>query len=427
MGRLGDFARRALTAPLRVLLPKNRWLRLVVILLPVVLLLFLLEPAVDVALRLFELGGRLLEPLLQTTVGRVLLLLLVFVLGGIVTAWLLRSRVRDFRGRVVLGRHLQAVAALLSADRRRCRDQFRRVAKWQGPLPQEYLAVVQDANLKLARLALDAGRAEEAMRWLARIREPGLPTELRRSLRQLRVQALRAQGEALPETIESELRAAVDEFDGDYLLLRELRAVLQARGAVAEVAQLQEQVVKHAPPRALAAERQQLVADLLVAGEAALAADDLDAAKKLGKRLRSAVPEAPAGSLLLGKVLAKTGDLRGAIREWGGTRSPEGLDLVAELLAAHPGAIPARELLECCPMQGTLLLLAREFARDGDTVHAERAARMAAAALGPTPTVVAVLADVLTRLGKEQQAALLCDQAVQRLLQGHGAVRAAGA
>jgi hypothetical protein len=67
-------------------------------------------------------------------------------------------------------------------------------------------------------------------------------------------------------------------------------------------------------------------------------------------------------------------------------------------------------------MQGTLLLVARELARQGESVRAERAARVAAEALGPTATVCAVLAEVLELLGRDDKARLLREQAVARLL-----------
>ena len=73
MGRLGDGMRRLLTAPLRALVPKSGWQRWLLIALPIVLLLWFLEPAVNVLLKLFELLQRLLQPLLETVFGRILL------------------------------------------------------------------------------------------------------------------------------------------------------------------------------------------------------------------------------------------------------------------------------------------------------------------------------------------------------------------
>ena len=60
--------------------------------------------------------------------------------------------------------------------------------------------------------------------------------------------------------------------------------------------------------------------------------------------------------------------------------------------------------------------MARELARSGEHARAERAARLAADALGPTPTVCAVLAEVLELLGDERRALLLREQTLARLL-----------
>lgn len=412
----GDLLRRGLTAPVRALLPKNPWLRVLVFALPFVLLLALFGPALDVVLKLIDLVIRVVEPMLQTMPGRILLLLVVFTLGGVFVAWLLKRHVRDWRAEAVLGRHLQAIAALVGNDLRRSRDRFRKVSRYRGPLPDRYPSLVQDANLKLARMSLDQGRADEALGWLARVVEPGLPRELQRSLRQLRVRALRLQGEVLPAALAAEVEAAVALFRDDYQLLCERRDLIAARGDAHDLAEAQELVAEHAPPAAAARERQRWIELLVASGQAFLRAGDRDGCRRVGKRLAGVDKDGASSGLLLGDLHRAAGDLRQAVRSYGGTRSPEGLDRIAELLSEHPGAVEPRELIESCPMHGTLLLVARELARQGDSARAERAARRAAEALGPTPTVCAVLADVLQLLGKDEKARLLREQAVARLL-----------
>ncbi len=414
MSKWGDAIRRAMTSPLRALLPKNRLLRWALYALPILLVLAFLEPAANLLIKLVELFLRVVEPLLQNTVGRILLLLIVFVSGGLLTAALLRRRIVTFRGRVLLGRHLEAIAALLRDDRRRSRDLFLRVVRQKQARPEEYPALVQDALLKLARQALESGDVDAALGFVARVVEPGLPRELERSLRQLRVAALRRQQAALPETIEQEARAAIEAFPDDYVLHKELRALVAARGDKRAAAELQIEVHRLAPPANVEAEAEALVLDLVAAGREAIAAGEFDVAKKLQKRLVRL--GGPSGGLLLGDLHRAQGDLRAAIKAYGQTRSPEGLDRIAEVLGEHPGVVDVRELLECCPLQGTLLLAARELARQGQHDAARRAAQQAATTLGPTPTVCAVLADVLRLLGRDQEARLLTEQAVQRLL-----------
>lgn len=418
MSRIGDLLRRGLSAPFRALLPKNPWLRFLVYALPIVLVLALFSPALDVVVRLLELVVRLIEPLLQTTLGRVLLLLVVFTAGGMLAVWLLKNRVRDMRAEAVLGRHLHAVAALVGHDGKRSREAFRKVSRYRGPVPTRYPHVVADANLKLARASLEAGAVDEALGWLSRIVEPGLPDELMRSLLQLRVCAWRRQGEILPGALRGEVERALERFPNDYGLLCEWRDLVATEGDAMALATCQERVHKQAPPAFAARERQRWITALVAAGEAASRAADRDAVKKIAKKLSVADKDGPASGLLLGDWQRAQGEVRQAIRTWGATRSPQGLDRIAALLGEHPGAIDPRELLECCPLQGTLLLVARELARQGESARAERAARLAADALGPTPTVCAVLAEVLELLGQEGKARLLREQTVAALLAG---------
>ncbi len=423
----GDTFRRIASAPFRALLPKNPWLRVLVIALPFVLLLALFGPALDVVLKLIDLTIRVIEPLLQTMPGRILLLLVVFTAGAVFAVWLLRSRVRDMRAEAALGRHLQAVASLVGLDHKQGRERFRKVARYRGPSPDRYPHVVQDANLKLARLCLDAGRVDEGLAWLTRVVEPGLPDELRRSLAQLRIRALRLQGEVLPAALRAEVDKAVARFPEDPLLLAELRDLVAHTGDLDELADVQGRIAEQSPPSSAARERQRLVETLSDAGRGRLERGDHEGARKIAKKLGAVDKDSAASGLLLGDVHRATGNWRQAIRAWGATRSPEGLDRIAELLSAHPDALDPRELLEACPMQGTLLLVARELARAGESARAERAARFAAESLGPTPTVCAVLAEVLQLLGREDKARLLREQAVARLLTAqHTEERGAG-
>ena len=411
-----DWLRRGLWAPFRALLPKSPWLRVLVFALPVLLVLALFGPAVDVLLKLLDLLLRVLQPMLETTIGRVLLLLVAFSAGGMLAVWLLRSRVDEMRGEAVLGRHLQATARLVSHDKKRSREAFLKVARYRGPRPDRYAHVVADATLKLARLALERDRVDEALGWLARVVEPGLPKELLRSLLQLRCRALRRQGQVLPQTLAEEVHGAVKQFGDDYVLLGELRDLHAAQDDLEALVAAQERVVKHAPVTQAAIERQRLIDELVRLGERQLATGDESGCKRTVKKLHQIDAAGSSSGLLQGDLLRRQGDVRGALRAYGATRSPGAIDRIAALLDEHVGVLEPRELLEACPMQGTMLLVARELARAGESARAERAARMAAEALGPTATVCAVLAEVLGLLGRADQARLLREQAIARLV-----------
>ncbi|MFK7739253.1 MAG: tetratricopeptide repeat protein [Planctomycetota bacterium] len=416
MGKIGDTVRKGLFAPIKALLPKNPWLRVLVYALPIVLLLALFGPALEVLLKVVDLFVRVLEPILQTTVGRIIVLLVVLSVLGLLAFWLLKNRVRTMRAEATLGRHLQATAALVGLDRDRSRELFRKVTRYRGSAPQRYPHVVADANLKLARLCLEDSQIDEALGHLQRCVETGLPKELQRSLLQLRLQALQRQGQVLPATLQREAEEAAKRFGDDVFVLSLLRDLAEREDRHEEALEWQAKVARHAQPSRRVAESQRYHEMLLGAGRRALENDDPDGAKKLAKRLQKADPEGTAAALLLGDVHRKNKELHKAVREYGSTRSPTGLDRIAELLTEHPGSIEPRDLLANCPMQGALLLVARELARAGEHERAERAARVAADSLGPTPTVCAVLAEVLDLLGEGQKAQLLREQTVVRLL-----------
>ncbi len=416
MGRLGEWMARTAGRPLGALGRRFWWVFVGLGLILLVVVVGFLEPVLGAFGRGLQMLLDLMETLGQSTTGRLVLVILGLGITGMLLWWFLRGRLRRLWGRMDLGRHLKAVASLLGDDRAGAREQFRKVARSRRPAPKEYAHLAADANLKLARLALEEGDADEALGNLARIRQQKLPKELERSLLQLRAEASLQQGEMLPEALENELRAGLKKFANDYRLHVLMRKALLERDALEEVVTIQEQAAVLAPPAELAAARQQLLADLLAAGEAALKSGDFDKARRHVKRAQATEMDAPGPGVLLGKILLAQGDPRAAIREWGKTRSPEGLDEVAELLRAQPGVMEPRELLEYCPMQGTLLLVAREYALRGETRKAERAARKAARTLGPSPTVAAVLTEVLELIGKKEDASVLCEQAILRLV-----------
>jgi len=62
------------------------------------------------------------------------------------------------------------------------------------------------------------------------------------------------------------------------------------------------------------------------------------------------------------------------------------------------------------------LLVAREYARAGEHRRALRAARRAARSLGPTPSVTAILTEVLTLCGQHDEAAQLAEESALRLV-----------
>ena len=413
---VGDLLKRTALAPLKVLLPKNPWLRLLVFGVPILLLLAFLQPILNLLVRGIELLLQLVTPFLANPTGRLVLLNLLLVAGVVIAYYALRRRVQRLFSGLLLRRHLLAIEQLIGPEPGTARALLLQVATSRREPPAEAPFLVQDARLKLARLALEQGQVDEAMLWLVRVREKGLPKELGRTLVQLRAEACLAQGELLPETIDQSLREANQAYPDDRRLLALLRAVCRERKDLAEAVQHQERILKLSPDHQKDAARATLLQDLAAAGEAALAQGDLAAARTFAKKARALDAESPSGGVLLGKIRVQEGDLRGAIREWGKTRSHQALQLTAALLDAHPELANPRDLLQACPTEGTVLLVARELARRGEHAKALRAARHASQQLGPTPEVLAVLGEVLTRADRQEEAAQICQEALLRLV-----------
>ena len=65
---------------------------------------------VGFSFKVFDLILRVLEPMLHTTVGRVLVVLGLTALVVLVASLLLRRRLREWRAEAALGRHLRATA-----------------------------------------------------------------------------------------------------------------------------------------------------------------------------------------------------------------------------------------------------------------------------------------------------------------------------
>jgi tetratricopeptide (TPR) repeat protein len=416
MGKLGEKLRAGLWAPFRLLVPKSPWLRLVLLLLAVVVAAAFLEPFLNLLGRGLDLLARIVTPLLHDPIGRLVLLNLMLLGVLLLAVRLLRERWRRLRSGMILREHLRGIDRLLADEPQAAGAAFLRVATSRAAPPPDCQFLASDARLKLARLALAAGEASEAMAHLARARSRELPKELQRSRAQLHAQACLQHGEILPEGVERELREACAQLGDDLGMLQLLRRVVRGRGDLAETAALQERIHRLSPPRSKPAARMLWLEDLAAAGAAALQTGDRAAARSFARRARNADPEHPTGGLLLGDVLEAEGEPQAALREWGRTRSWEGLERISALLDRHPLRFTPRELLESCPVEGALLLVARELARAGETRKALRAARRAARRLGPTPTVTRMLVSVLELCGNAAEAEQLRQEASTRLL-----------
>lgn len=403
----------------RRMLPRGVAGRVLLIGIPVLIVLAFVSPVLGAIRALFDLLAALLGPALRDPTGRLILVLLSLLVGGFVAVHVLRDRIRRFRAGLVLRRHLDAVAAWLDGDGARAKELWQKSLTSTEPLPGEYRFVREDATLKLARQALAAGDVGEARVFLLQVRAEELPPALARAAAQLRAQVCAADPDALPQTRRREFAAALAQFPDDPVLLELMRGQLVAEGDARGALALRERLVDAVGPRARAEQREALAHDWLELAAQALGTGDYVACQDALQKVAAVDPRRAESSLLPGELRLAQGDLPGALRAFARTPGSSGLARAAAALDVSGARLTAREILECMPNAGGLLLAARAYARAGEHRRALRAARRAARMLGPSPTVAAVLAELL-HAADDPTAAGFTAEAVSRLVE-HGA------
>jgi tetratricopeptide (TPR) repeat protein len=383
----------------RRLLPRGVWARVLLIGLPILVLLAFVSPVLSAIRALFDLIGALLGPALRDPTGRLVLVCASLGLGIFVAVHVLRDRIRSFRAGLILRRHLDGVAAWLDGQPERAREHWQRLLVNAEPLPREYRWVREDAAIKLARRALAGGDVGGARVFLLQLRNEDLPPALARAAAQLRALVCAADDESLPQTRRREYGAALAAFPDDPVLLGLMREQLVGDGDLRGAAALREKLLQVAPPTGRAEVREALAQDWLDIATAAQAAGEFASAQEAFERAAAVEPRRAAGSLLPGELRLAQSDLPGALRAWARVPGSTGLARAAAALDAASARLSAREILECMPNAGGLLLAARSYSRAGEHRRALRAARRAARSLGPSPTVAAVLAELLHAAG----------------------------
>ncbi|MHC4853536.1 MAG: hypothetical protein ACYTF5_16120, partial [Planctomycetota bacterium] len=102
MGKLGDAVGRLIGAPLRMLLPKNRLLRFLVIAIPILLVLALFAPILELLGKGIDALVKIFTPLLDNPTGRLVLTNLMLVALAWILFRMLAGRVQRIRSGLVL-------------------------------------------------------------------------------------------------------------------------------------------------------------------------------------------------------------------------------------------------------------------------------------------------------------------------------------
>lgn len=420
-------------APVRSWLGRHPWVRWLLYAAPFLVLLALLNPVVTLLTTLLGFVVRVFEPLLQTPSGRLLLLNLVLVAVAAVGFVLVRSRLRQLLGDVVLRWHLLGLAALVRGDRATAERRFRavlRLAAWLDlrRAAATYPAVAQDARLKLARSSLERQRPKDTLRHLSYVRETHLPRELRASLLELRARALLQLPDALPENVDAALRQALDLRPRHVELLVLLREHCVRTGALAAAIDTQERLLPCLPAAQRDEERARLARLWVARAEQERAQGHPDRARDHARRALKVEAGLEPALLLLGDLALAARDPDAALRAWGQAATPAALGRAEALLRSQPDLLPAREVLARFPTRGMLAVLARLYAAHGDQRKAANALRIAAEQGTPSPLFTALRAGHAEATGDAASAADGYRQAILGLLgdREHGSMEPQG-
>ena len=127
----------------------------------------------------------------------------------------------------------------------------------------------------------------------------------------------------------------------------------------------------------------------------------------------------PRSAVLLGDVALDNGDLRGAFKAWSRAVSLPVFDRIEKLLADGrlDGEKERRMLLEYFPYSGTMIVLARHYARNGEHRKAKTAVERAIEAAGPNLETLRIYAEALQHEGDTTGAAELYRQSLSASFQ----------
>jgi thioredoxin-like negative regulator of GroEL len=402
---------------------RHPWLRLLVTLAPFLLLLALLNPVLGALDKLLAVAGRILGPLLETGVGRAILLVgLLLVLASVVYAFF-KERVLDVFRRHALAVHMDATEALLRGDVQRARRGLRRVVRFgrwidlaKGPAT-EHGSLAIDARIKLARLWLSRGAVRRARATLARVLQAALRGRLAFSFAEINARVFAAHPDHLPDSVIEVLEASHRAWPGHVGIATLLAGKLVELGRDPRAVEVLEETQRRASKmqtgkaaRELARLQRRLAEQALLRGDAPAAGKLLDRSLRL--------EESEASQMLRVDVLLAKGELESALGLLAATPTPAAKERLGRLLRHEAEPVTARQLLRRVPRQDVLLLLAERWLETGDLRRAARALRIALR-FGPrNPRSLALLACIKLREDGASEAGVALKQALSLLPSG---------
>ena len=380
--------------------------------------LFIAGPALRIVATFFSILAPMIRTLLDNPIGR------VFFYGGLalILGWVLWRRVRMQVYRVyglnAMRAFLDGVNLMVMGRWEQAIPRFEKVVKtprWirlEDGVP-EHRDIRRDAMLKAALCHLRCGRPNDAKSWLLRVHESGILSDhVRRNLVELRALSYDQSDEIEPETILRELEKADARDGSNRRVLIAMRDRLEAMGDLDRAAGVTRRLVKASQ----GVQRERAEDELALLEYRAAHKAIGDGAGKGAKPLKAlkARTNDPRSAVLLGDLALENGDLRGALKAWSRAVSLPVFDRIEKLLVDGrlEGEKELRMLLDFFPYSGTMLVLARHYARKGEPRKAKAAVERAIEAAGPNLEALRLYADALRSEGDETAAAELYRRAL---------------
>ena len=405
------------------LLKKHPWVLALLLLVP----LAFLGPVATLLAKFLDGIGALMKPLAESPLGRFILLNAALLLLLWIAWRLLKGKVTRLLGTFVLGRYMEGLSLLLKGQRRQAAKRFKSALRWSAFIDTaravpELPHVKGEISLRLAFLALEEKKNNEALRALLKIRPADLPKSFRSTYRELLARAYASHPTLGREAVDQRIEEILEEDPGNTAILRLLRERKEEEGEWVRAAQAQEKVAASQKGEEGGRERRKLAVLWLQAAREAQAQGNPDLAWEYGVKARKAWPEMEQVQVFLGDLQLEKGKLDKALRLWAeapGLPSLERLErLVAEGRVGEESkdTLSPREIARSFPQAGVLVVLARYWAGKGELRKAHRALSSLEEMGERSPRILTLHAALLEQMGEREEASRVCREALSVLL-----------
>jgi hypothetical protein len=356
---------------------KHPWIRRGLIVLPFLILLGFLGPALSAVESLFSLLGKILQPLLETGLGRVFLAVFVFFLIGLGIWLFAKERFLDLFRNHALAKQLDGIQLLLLGKKKEARVCFKKVAKMgrffdlsKGPA-SAFGPLDIDARLKLTRIYLEDGDPKRAFQEMEHIPKSLMTRKQTFSFAELRARLYRDHPGHLSETVRQVLEESHQSWPKNGRILSLLVQELENQGEILAAVTLLEKGLSKVEGEKKDDLTKALSRMLLLLSKRSLIEGDSKAADQYcRKSLRAMESQAARLQEIDLKLLKK--DTEGAISLAFSLPIPAARKRLQALLEDPNIPIGPRAILEKVPRLDVLILLAEHYLNIGELEKAGR-------------------------------------------------------